>query len=439
MTLDKLYELFRANPVITTDSRDCPPDSIFFALKGENFNGNQFAAMALDKGCRLAVVDEPQCATAGDDRYWVVDDVLETLRALARLHRRTLGTPMVGITGTNGKTTTKELVGAVLAQRYNVLYTQGNFNNEIGVPKTLLRLRPEHEIAVVEMGASHPGDIKRLVEIAEPDCGLITNVGRAHLQGFGSFEGVVSTKGELYDWLRDHRDPPTVFIHAENEHLMAISHGLHLIKYGTDGQPDLDVTGQVLRCDPLLHFTWSHRGGHLHTVDTHLIGAYNVTNLLAAVAVGLHYQVNESLIDQALAAYVPSNNRSQFEITRHNRLIVDAYNANPTSMHAALENFRYMEGTHKLAILGEMRELGEVSVEEHQKTVDYLTDINRGLAEPIEVWLVGGEFETTRCAFRKFHDVEAVQAAIRAKRPEGHYILIKGSNGTRLFTLPELL
>ena len=237
MTLDKLYELFRANPVITTDSRDCPPDSIFFALKGENFNGNQFAAMALDKGCRLAVVDEPQCATAGDDRYWVVDDVLETLRALARLHRRTLGTPMVGITGTNGKTTTKELVGAVLAQRYNVLYTQGNFNNEIGVPKTLLRLRPEHEIAVVEMGASHPGDIKRLVEIAEPDCGLITNVGRAHLQGFGSFEGVVSTKGELYDWLRDHRDPPTVFIHAENEHLMAISHGLHLIKYGTDGQP----------------------------------------------------------------------------------------------------------------------------------------------------------------------------------------------------------
>lgn len=433
MEISELYRIFEQHPVVTTDSRDCPKDSIFFALKGASFNGNAFAQKAIDEGCAFAVVDEKEFAKEDDKRFILVDNCLKALQQLANYHRRKLGTKIIGITGTNGKTTTKELVATVLQKKYNVLYTQGNFNNDIGVPKTLLRLKPEHEIAVVEMGASHPGDIKELVDIVEPDCGIITNVGKAHLQGFGSFEGVIKTKGELYDFLREHGGQ--VFIHNENEHLRGIADGLQLVRYGTTADDSsLAVCGEVVSCAPLLKFRWKKADGEWHEVQTHLIGAYNVLNMLAAACIADFFGVDEEDISTALRDYVPTNNRSQLEVTDSNKLIVDTYNANPTSMKAALENFRLMQVDHKMAILGDMRELGEVSHEEHQKVVDFLKE--NGIDN---VWLVGEEFGKTDCNFRKFHDVEEVKTEIAANKPEGFYILIKGSNGIKLFLLPALL
>ena len=324
-------------------------------------------------------------------------------------------------------------MAAVLEKKYNVLYTQGNFNNDIGVPKTLLRLKPEHEIAVVEMGASHPGDIKTLVDIVEPDCGIITNVGRAHLQGFGSFEGVIKTKGELYDYIRDKGG--FVFIHNENKYLQGIAEGLQLVKYGTTtDDSSLEVCGEVMECAPFLKFRWNHRQGGWHEVQTHLIGSYNVYNMLAAACIGIYFNVSEEDVSEALREYIPTNNRSQLEVTGSNKLIVDTYNANPTSMRAALENFRDMAVSPKMAILGDMRELGEVSGEEHQKVVDFLMENNIS-----NVWLVGEEFGKTECHYRKFADVDEVKAEIAVHKPEGYYILIKGSNGIKLFQLPEML
>lgn len=446
MEISELYKIFTEHPVVTTDSRDCPAGSLFFALKGASFNGNKFASVALDKGCAYAIVDESEYAT--DPRCLLVDDCLHTLQQLALMHRRTLGTRIIGITGTNGKTTTKELTAAVLQEKYNVLYTAGNFNNDIGVPKTLLRLKPEHEVAVVEMGASHPGDIKTLVDIVEPDYAIITNVGRAHLQGFGSFEGVIRTKGELYDFMRENRfasatnNAPvqperTVFIDNDNPHLNSIANGLRLVHYGCADADNLYVQGRVTGCEPTLNFEWkSETDATWYGVNTHLIGTYNIANMLAAATIGLYFGVSAQQINHALSGYVPSNNRSQFEQTKDNRLIVDAYNANPTSMAAALDNFAQIKAEHKMVIIGDMKELGEVSHSEHQKIVDMLKALN------IEtVWLVGAEFEhcDTPQSFRLFDNVEQVKEAIAVDKPHGKYILVKGSNSTKLFELPELL
>lgn len=439
MELSELYKLYQQHPLITTDSRDCPEGSIFFALKGESFDGNRFAKAALEKGCAYAVIDEREFAEEGNRRLILVDNVLTTFKELAREHRRRFDIPVIGITGTNGKTTTKELIAAVLGEKYNVMYTRGNFNNDVGVPKTLFSLRPEHEIAVVEMGASHPGDIKALVDYVEPTCGLITNVGRAHLQGFGSFEGVKRTKGELYDFLESHNG--LLFLNESNPDLMEMAAQRNfgrIISYGWDKGGN--VEGEVIDCSPFLNFRWRQ---HLHAgqmpanayeVETHLIGAYNLDNMLAAIAVGLHFGVSPAQINHALGHYIPSNNRSQLETTEHNRLIVDAYNANPSSMAAAIDNFKLMKAERKMAILGDMLELGAVSDEEHQKTVDALA-----AAGIKEVWLVGEEFGKTHTAFRKFKNVDEVKAAIAAHRPENYYILIKGSNGIHLSQLPELL
>lgn len=442
MDISELYSIFREHPTVTTDSRDCPEGSIFFALKGASFNGNAFAGKAIAQGCSYAVVDEKEFLPEGDTRFILVDDCLATLQQLANHHRRQLATRIIGITGTNGKTTTKELVATVLQKKYNVLYTQGNFNNDIGVPKTLLRLTPEHEIAVVEMGASHPGDIKTLVDIVEPDCGIITNVGKAHLQGFGSFEGVVRTKGELYDFLRQRAAP--VFVNADDSILRNIAGSMPAAFYGTrKDNPYLSVWGEVAECAPTLTFRWAVKSrepfagdklGKVHTVATNLIGSYNLYNMLAAACIGTAFGVDEDDITQALASYIPTNNRSQLEITASNKLIVDTYNANPTSMRAALENFRDMAVSPKMAILGDMRELGDASAEEHQRIVDFLEQ--SGIDN---VWLVGKEFGATDCRFRKFQDVGEVKAAIGERKPEGEYILIKGSNGMKLFQLPELL
>jgi UDP-N-acetylmuramoyl-tripeptide--D-alanyl-D-alanine ligase len=414
------------------------------ALKGESFDGNKFAASAIEKGCAYAIIDEPEYKQ--DDRFILVDNCLQTFKDLAREHRRQFDIPVIGITGTNGKTTTKELIAAVLQQKYNVLYTQGNFNNDVGVPKTLFRLTKEHEIAVIEMGASHPGDIKTLVETAEPTCGLITNVGKAHLQGFGSFEGVIKTKCELYDFLRSRKDS-LIFINADNEHLIdqiGEEEEIWLSPYSTDPEKQYNcISGEIIACDPFLKFRWREplmvleeegRSTKWHKVQTQLIGSYNIDNLLAAIAVGINFGVERKKICEALEKYVPSNNRSQMTVTAKNHLVVDAYNANPSSMQAALENFSLMQADHKMAILGQMGELGADSDKEHRQLVSYLE-----AAGFDEVWLVGDNFRDIPCSFRKFHDTEEVKAAIKEHCPEGFYILIKGSNSNKLFQLPELL
>ena len=444
MNIKELYKLYQQHPCITTDSRDCPEGSIFLALKGESFDGNQFAQSALDKGCAYAIVDEPEFSKG--ERFILVDDCLQTFKDLAREHRRQFNIPVIGITGTNGKTTTKELVAAVLQEKFNVLYTQGNFNNDVGVPKTLFRLNKEHEIAVIEMGASHPGDIKTLAETAEPTCGLITNVGKAHLQGFGSFEGVIKTKCELYDFLRS-REDGLVFLNADNEHLVdqiADEDTLWISPYSTDPEKQYTcISGEVIACDPFLKFRWREplmtleeegRSTKWHKVQTHLIGSYNIDNLLAAIAVGINFGVDRKKICAALENYVPSNNRSQMTVTERNHLIVDAYNANPTSMQAALDNFTLIQADRKMAILGQMGELGSESDKEHRRVVSYLEAANYD-----EVWLVVDNFKDIDCPFRKFHDVEEVKTAIKDQCPEGYYILIKGSNSNKLFQLPELL
>ena len=378
-----------------------------------------------------------------------VDNCLQTFKDLAREHRRQFDIPVIGITGTNGKTTTKELIRAVLSECYNVMATEGNFNNDVGVPKTLFRLNEDHDIAVVEMGASHPGDIKTLVETAEPNCGLITNVGRAHLQGFGSFQGVCKTKGELYDFLMSHDYP--LFVNRDNEHLVGmISQKLSannqqpdIYYYGQSDNPDILIRGEVISCAPFLKFRWREQdadAGYTSdwlTVQTHLIGAYNLDNMLAAITIGYVNNIPFEQINHALESYVPTNNRSQLMETEKNHLIVDAYNANPTSMKAAIDNFRLMEVSPKMAILGKMGELGDVSQEEHQKVVNMLADAGFD-----EVWLVGEEYKNCQLSIvncQLFNDVEEVKAAIAEKQPQHRYILIKGSNSVKLFQLPELL
>ena len=442
MTIKELYKLYQEHPCITTDSRDCPEGSIFLALKGETFNGNQFALKALEQGCAYAIVDEAVTPSQPPQGEIIqVDDCLQTFKDLAREHRRQFQIPVIGITGTNGKTTTKELIAAVLQQKYNVLYTQGNFNNDVGVPKTLFRLTPEHEIAVIEMGASHPGDIKTLAETAEPTCGLITNVGRAHLQGFGSFKNVVKTKGELYDFL-GRRGESLIFINVDNERLMDIlPDSVWVAPYSANPENAEECTvGEVISCAPFLKFRWRESDVNIeereqwYEVQTQLIGSYNIDNMMAAIAVGLNFGVEPADINRALEAYKPSNNRSQLTITEHNHLVVDAYNANPSSMRAALENFRLMDVRPKMAILGMMGELGNSSRKEHQKIVAQLATL-----ELDEVWLVGSEFAAVESPYRKFADVEEVKAAIQAEQPQGYHILIKGSNSTRLYQLPELL
>ena len=444
MDTKQLYGIYRQHNGLTTDSRDCPAGSIFFALKGASFDGNRFALQALEKGCALAVVDEAEYAS--DERCILVDDVLQTLKDLAREHRRQFDIPVIAITGTNGKTTTKELVRAVLSEKYNVLATEGNFNNDVGVPKTLLRLSREHEIAIIEMGASHPGDIKTLAETAEPTCGLITNVGRAHLQGFGSFEGIVKTKGELYDYLRT-REDGLVFVDADNDHLVEmISDEMWVTPYSSDPEKQYScISGELVDGGdtPYVKFRWrkplmeleeTGESQKWHKVQTQLVGAYNLQNLLAAVAVGVNFGVERRAICHALENYRPTNNRSQFVDTGNNRLVVDAYNANPTSMMAALENFAQMDGSAKMLILGDMRELGADSEKEHQQLVDIIAQT--GISD---VWLVGSEFGKTACAFRKFGSVDEVKAELRKSRPEGRLILVKGSNSMHLYELPEWL
>jgi len=428
MNTEELYAIYLEHPVVTTDSRNCPEGSIFFALKGETFDGNQYAVQALEKGCAFAVVDNPEIAQQ-DERIILVPDVLKSLQELAAHHRKAWGGPVLQITGTNGKTTTKELISAVLSEGKNVLFTEGNLNNHIGVPRTLLRIKPEHDIAVIETGANHPGEIADLCRIVQADFGLITNVGRAHLEGFGSFEGVKQTKGELYDDL--HNRGKQIFLNAFDSELlqMAQERGFALWE---DALPY--VEGRVSGVNPFVEMMWrAEDDAPWHIVKTNLIGAYNIANLRAAVTIGLHFGIEPEQIDHALETYKPTNSRSELREVGTNRLIVDAYNANPSSMSAALTNFSLMEDEHKMVILGDMRELGEESLQEHKKIVSKLAEMDLE-----RIWLVGSEFEkVAEEGMRVFKDVEEVKAALKAEPVSNSTILIKGSNGTKLHQLPE--
>lgn len=420
MTISELYELFLHHSKVTTDSRNCPKGSMFFALKGDKFDGNQYAEKALSSGCAYAIIDNPDYYIG--ERTILVPNVLTTLQQLAHRHRKAVGITVIGITGTNGKTTTKELLAAVLSTKYNLLYTEGNLNNHIGVPLTLLRLTHEHNMAVIEMGASHPGDIKVLVDIAQPNYGIITNIGCAHLEGFGSFEGVVKTKGELYDYIR--RSKGKLFISQDNQILMDKAKGIEQITYGTTDSAF--ASGHVVSSNPFLVFDWKQQG-KIHTVETHLIGTYNLENVLATVAVGRYFKIPAERISRAITTYEPTNNRSQLKKTDNNQLIIDAYNANPSSMKVALDNFASMPVSPKALILGDMRELGPTSDELHGEVV---TQIKAGKYD--KVFLCGEHFRKVCNEFTTYATTEELIVALQSNPLKGYHILIKGSHGIAL-------
>jgi UDP-N-acetylmuramoyl-tripeptide--D-alanyl-D-alanine ligase len=432
----ELYSLFKKHPVICTDSRICPQGSIFFALRGDNFNANAFAKNALLNGCAYAVVDDADFAI--DERYVLVENVLDTLQQLATYHRKQLGTTIIGITGTNGKTTSKELIASVLKEKYNIHFTQGNLNNHIGVPLTLLQLRPEHQLAVVEMGANHPGEIKTLCRIACPDVGLITNVGKAHLEGFGSFEGVKATKSELYEYIQHHGK--AIFINEDNAHLMEIaankgfaSQHDRLIKYSLENNTT-NVYGQISSCSPFLSMTCKIDSVTDCSINTQLIGSYNAENVLAAITIAHYFDVNAEQIKHGLENYVPKNNRSQLTVTETNKLVVDAYNANPTSMRAAIHNFGEMAVEHKVLILGDMLELGEQSETEHQEIIQLLESYHFD-----RVILVGSFFAASKHSFLSFAHVDQAIQYLTEHAVANSYVLIKGSRGIKLEKVLNIL
>lgn len=432
MKLSKLYQYYLKCGTVTTDSRHCPPGSLFIALRGTSFDGNLFAAKALADGCAYAIVDDPGSVVAEDPRYLLVDDCLSTLQALAHYHRQELGIPVLAITGTNGKTTTKELVATVLSRMYDVLATEGNLNNHIGVPLTLLRLTHEHQLAIIEMGANHPGEIMELARIADPDYGIITNVGKAHLEGFGSFQGVIKTKNELFDYLRG-KVGTMAFVNETDSLLCEMAHDINSVYYGKS--PSLFVSGHITDSTSYLSFVWrTANSDEYHRVFTRLIGEYNLSNMLAAVAVGTYFGVSSSEISMAIAGYTPKNNRSQLLQTNDNTLIVDAYNANPSSMMAALQNFQLVKAESKSVILGEMRELGIDSQEEHQKIVDYLMTCGFD-----NVLLVGNEFKSTAHNYPTFDHVSDLITHLQSHKPHANTILIKGSNGVKLTEVLDFL
>lgn len=428
-TITRLYEAYLASRKITTDSRAITPGCIFFAFKGERFDGNAFAPQALEQGAALCVISDETYKT--DDRCFVVPDVLAVLQELAREHRRHLTIPVVGITGTNGKTTTKELVHAVLLKRYRTSATVGNFNNHLGVPLTLLSIPADAEIAIVEMGANHPGEIAQLCGIADPDYGLITNVGRAHLEGFGSFEGVVQTKTELYRHLAAKEG--TVFVNADNHILMEKAAAQSkVVTYGSDASAM--IRGTYVGSDPYLHF-YFECGDNVYNVRTCLLGEYNFDNCMAAVAVGRFFGVEPFDIKEAIEEYKPSNRRSQFKQTSRNSLYLDCYNANPSSMAAAIASFRELSGS-KVAIIGGMHELGTDERKEHEQLVMQLKEC--GLERCL---LVGPEFEGIPLPSNMllFPDTMSLRRWLEQHPVEGCTVLVKGSNTNRLWELEEML
>lgn len=430
MLIQELYEIFKEHPKISTDSRLIEKGCLFFALKGENFNGNEFALGALKAGASFSIIDEEIYQV--DERCILVENVLSTLQYLSRFHREQLGIPILAITGTNGKTTTKELVAAVLSKKFKVAFTRGNLNNHIGVPLTLLSMSTATEFGIVEMGANHPGEIKELCHIALPDFGLVTNVGKAHLEGFGSFEGVKKTKAELFRFIENKQGK--IFLNSANSDLVEMSGQTTKVYYKTkkDGE---GIEGELLKSSPFMAFQVRFPKGWLY-IKTHLVGDYNLENALASVCIGNYFGVEPLEIQQAIEEYRPSNNRSQFIKTEHNSLLMDAYNANPTSMKAALASFNKMNASPKAVILGDMLELGDTSLEEHQKIVDLVESMGFNL-----VLLTGDQFSKCKTPgnFQVFINNTFLAKYIEDSHPSGYFFLIKGSRGMKLETVIEKL
>jgi UDP-N-acetylmuramoyl-tripeptide--D-alanyl-D-alanine ligase len=428
MQIDELYRLFTQYPKIITDTRADAAGGIFFALKGNHFDGNRFAAEALAGGAAYAVVDDPEVAI--NDRYIPVPNVLTALQDLAKTHRRQFNIPVIALTGTNGKTTSKELIRCVLASQYETLATTGNLNNHIGVPLSLLHIRPQTEIAVIEMGANHCGEIKTLCDIALPTHGLITNIGKAHLEGFGGAEGVKQAKKELYDHIANHQG--TIFYHEENPVLTALLSGAQatLVPYGDA------CKGNVLSASPYLQVHLNISGVD-YEVRTQMAGAYNLENVLAAVCVGAFFGITAKQIVTALSEYQPQNSRSQIIQTANNRLLLDYYNANPTSMKASLQNFIERIAGNKMVILGDMFELGDASLAEHCAIVELLA------AHPDIIAIVVGKYfaqaAKTHSGILAFEEVDALKTWLAQHPPQGKSILVKASRSMKLEQIPAFL
>jgi UDP-N-acetylmuramoyl-tripeptide--D-alanyl-D-alanine ligase len=428
MDIPSLYELFKNHPHISTDSRAVIPNSIFFSLKGPSFNGNKFAGKALELGAAVAVVDE--AVYKNDERIILVEDALKSLQQLANYHRRRLKIPFLAITGSNGKTTTKELVRIVLSKKYVTLATKGNLNNHIGVPLTILSITPDIRFAIIEMGANHLHEIESYCTIADPDYGLITNIGKAHLEGFGGYEGVKSAKGELYKWLS--KKGKAVFINNDNADLkdMAVKADLqNTVTYGKDENGN--CTGILVSRTNALNVKWKYNGSDNRQGETYsrLIGDYNFENILAAICIGNYFGVRPEEINTAIAEYVPDNSRSQLVQKNTNSIILDAYNANPTSMEAAIKNFSVMKDDRKIICIGDMAELGTESAREHERIVEMLKEIN---AE--EVILVGDNFGlfASRLKSKHFQDSQKAADWVKQQHWKNKWILIKGSRSTKM-------
>ena len=428
MNIEDLHKIYLSCTSVTTDSRNCPPGSIFFALKGESFNGNLYADDAVKGGAGYAVVDDTSIDYTSD-RVIMVDDVLTTLQQLASFHRDYLNIPILAITGTNGKTTTKELTREVLKQKFNVKATEGNYNNHIGVPLTLLSFSESTEFGIVEMGANHPGEIEFLCNIAKPDFGLITNIGKAHLEGFGSIEGVMKTKGELYSYLAENAG--TIFANKDNQYLMKmLPEDTDTVFYGIENN-DVLVHGEASGKGFFLDLKWENTlTGEKYETGTKLIGSYNLENALAAITAGCYFDVDAGRINKAISEYTPSNNRSQYLKTEKNEVLLDAYNANPSSMQKALDNFKDIPGTNKVMMLGGMKELGKDSDKEH---IDLMNKIKTLDVE--KVFLIGPEFGIHKDLMPGalfFNDVDELTHHLNEHPLENKKILVKGSRSNKL-------
>ncbi|GAA4324182.1 UDP-N-acetylmuramoyl-tripeptide--D-alanyl-D-alanine ligase [Mucilaginibacter gynuensis] len=440
MITEQLYQLFLQHPVISTDTRRIAPGSMFFALKGDKFDANKFAEQAIASGAAYAVIDN--AAYKISEQYILVDDVLEALQDLARYHRKQLNIPVVGLTGTNGKTTTKELINAVLSQHFNTQATQGNLNNHIGVPLTILTINSTHEAAVIEMGANHQLEIELLSSIAQPTLGLITNVGKAHLEGFGGIEGVKKAKGELYDYLAIHpgveRELRTVFINHDDNTLLTMAGARsfeNVVYYGTQGEGNI-ITGKLIENSPHLTLEWTKGdAAESYTVKSQLTGVYNLDNILAAISIGTYLGLSADEINKGIAEYQPKNNRSQIVQTGTNTLICDYYNANPSSMFVAIDNIGKITADRKVLILGDMFEMGDEAAAEHKAVIDKAMDT------PVDERIfIGPDFYSQAPQGHEgfYKTVEDVIVALQAKQIKNSTILIKGSRGMALERLVEL-
>ncbi len=416
MNIEKLYAVFRANPLISTDTRKDPKGTVFFCLKGPQFDANKFAAQALELGAAHVVTSSHDLTDLPN--VTVVEDVLITLQLLATHHREQFTFPVIGLTGSNGKTTNKELIAAVLSRKYKTFFTQGNLNNHIGVPLTLLSIPPDAEMAVIEMGANHQREIAELCAICQPDYGMITNIGKAHIDGFGGLEGIKKGKKELFDHIA--QNGGVVFVNGDDATLMGMSTNLDRFIFGTS--PDFDVSGHLIETDIHIGFRYALKDFHSTDIRTHLVGSYNFNNLMAAVSIGCYFNVDHDDIRGALETYQPGNNRSQLVETTKNKVILDAYNANPSSMEVAIGNLKMVNTPNKLALLGHMLELGEESEKEHQVIIDLLKK------SKLDAILVGENFRTVNLkGYPLFENSEILRDWLRQYPVTNHLVLVKGS------------